>query len=378
MPSSTLDLFDLQAQDIRNWYINKTLEDPHRQDIQSLQAHRICVMGGCGQVGSHLITKLYEHGYPMDRLTINDDLRLGKRENLPAALRDQVDTRCHKDYALNPATQPDILIFVGGRSSVPHFHSLAEVLDEVDIWKTVLEWCVAENIRLIFASTSSLCKKRPSLEDQRVWPASLYETAKLMMEDMAIQQALCSNLSVQICRFFSVYGVTEQHKGNFGNLYTQILWHTLEQTPFELWGRAGQFAPGEQTRDTIFAAEVSRALLYLLTLPHPQPQIDNISALVYNIGQGQPTSIRTMIGQIEALLPPEHQPIIVEAEVPETIQNYVVHTWGNPRKLLGTDFQPLFTEHPDNLKFIAYALLSKMDWYWSLVESLHEQSIASI
>ena len=67
MPSSTLDLFDLQAQDIRNWYINKTLEDPHRQDIQSLQAHRICVMGGCGQVGSHLITKLYEHGYPMDR-----------------------------------------------------------------------------------------------------------------------------------------------------------------------------------------------------------------------------------------------------------------------------------------------------------------------
>ena len=378
MLPSTLELLNLQAQDIQTWYVDKTLQDPHRLEIQALSSHRICVMGGCGQVGSHLITKLYEYGYPVDHLTINDDLRLGKRENLPTPLRDQVDTRCHRNYALNPSSQPDILIFVGGRSSVPHFHNLTEILDEVEIWKTVLEWCVAENIRLIFASTSSLCKKRPSLEDQRVWPASLYEAAKLMMEDMAIQQALCNDLAVQICRFFSVYGVTEQHKGNFGNLYTQILWHALEQTPFQLWGRTGQFTPGDQTRDTIFAAEVSRALLYLLTLPKPQSQVDNISELVYNIGQGQPTSIRTMIQQIEALLPPERQPIIVEAEVPDAIQNYVVHTWGNPHKLLGTDFHPLFTEHPENLKFIAYALSSKLDWYWSTVEHLRGQSLTNI
>ncbi|WP_299416469.1 NAD(P)-dependent oxidoreductase [Acaryochloris sp. IP29b_bin.148] len=373
-----LELLNHQAEDIRNWYINKTLGDPHRPAIQSLHDRHICVMGGCGQVGSHLITKLYEYGYPVDHLSINDDLRLGKRENLPVIFRDQVDTRCHRDYALNPDRQPDILIFVGGRSSAPHFQSLADVLEEVAIWKTVLEWCVAEKIRLIFASTSSLCKKRPSLEEQRVWPASLYEAAKLMMEDMIIQQALCDDLAAQICRFFSVYGVTEQHKGAFGNLYTQILWHTLQQIPFELWGRAGQFVPGEQTRDTIFAAEVSRALLYLLTLPEPQPQVDNISDMVYNIGQGQPISIRTMIQQIEALLPPECQPLIVEAEVPETIPNYVVHTWGNPQKLLGTDFHPLFTEHPDNLKFIAYALLSNLDWYWSTVEDLRRQSLVKV
>jgi len=371
-----LDLLDLQAQDIQNWYIHKTIEDPHQSDFQTLKTQKICVMGGCGQVGSHLITKLYEFGYPIEQLSINDDLRLGKRENLPASLRHQVDTRSHKDYALTPAVHPDILIFVGGRSSVPHFHNLADLLDEIETWKVVLEWCVTENIRLIFASTSSLCKKRPSLENQRVWPGSLYEAAKLMMENMAIQQALCENLAVQICRFFSIYGVTEQHKGNFGNLFTQILWHSLEQTPFELWGQQGLFAPGEQTRDTIFAAEVSRALLYLLTLPTPQPQIDNISDLVYNIGQGQPTTIRHMIGQIEALLPPDRQPIIVESPVPEDIQNYVVHTWGNPQKLLGTAFQPLFTEHSENLKFITYALLSKMNWYWTIVEHIRQQFIA--
>lgn len=377
MALSSLDLSDFSAQDIQNWYVNKTLNDPHQLDFQNLRSKRICVMGGCGQVGSHLIAKLYEFGYPPEQLTINDDLRMGRRENLPASLRDQVDTRCHKDYAINP-TPTDILIFVGGRSSVPHFHTLEEVLEELESWKAILEWCTADNIRLIFASTSSLCKKRPSLEDQRVWPGSLYEAAKLMMEDMAIQQALCNNLVVQICRFFSIYGVTEQHKGNFGNLYTQILWHSLEQTPFELWGREGQFSPGEQTRDTIFAAEVSRALLYLLTLPTPQPQIDNIAELVYNIGQGQPTSIREMIGQIQDLLPHNRQPIIVETEVPAEIQNYVVHTWGNPHKLLGTNFQPLYNNHAENLKFITYALLSRMDWYWSTVEHLRDQFLASV
>ena len=114
MSPTKLDLLNLQAEDIQNWYVNKTLKDPHRREIQSLNSQRICVMGGCGQVGSHLITKLFEYGYPLDHLTINDDLRLGKRENLPAILRDQVDTRCHREYALKPSAQPDILIFVGG------------------------------------------------------------------------------------------------------------------------------------------------------------------------------------------------------------------------------------------------------------------------
>ncbi|NJN39457.1 MAG: NAD(P)-dependent oxidoreductase [Acaryochloridaceae cyanobacterium CSU_3_4] len=377
MSRPKLESFSLSAQDIYNWYVHKTLNDPHRSRIQTLHAQRICVMGGCGQVGSHLITKLYESGYPLDHLSINDDLRLGKRENLPVVCRDQVDTRCHRDYALNPRSHPDILIFVGGRSSVPHFHGFTEVMDEIKTWTTVLEWCMAAKIRLIFASTSSLCKTRPSLENQRVWPASWYETTKLMMEDMIIQQALSHELTVQICRFFSIYGVTEQHKGNFGNLYTQILWHALEQTSFELWGQKGQFDPGEQTRDTIFAPEVSRALLYLLTLPPPQLHIDDISDLIFNIGQGEPISVRRMIQQVASLLPPERQPIIVEAEVPQTIRNYVVHTWGNPQKLLEKGFQPLFSDHSENLQFIAQALLSQMDWYWSIVEDLRQQALIS-
>lgn len=64
MSRPKLESFSLSAQDIYNWYVHKTLNDPHRSRIQTLHAQRICVMGGCGQVGSHLITKLYESGYP--------------------------------------------------------------------------------------------------------------------------------------------------------------------------------------------------------------------------------------------------------------------------------------------------------------------------
>ncbi|MGB7412699.1 MAG: NAD-dependent epimerase/dehydratase family protein [Thermosynechococcaceae cyanobacterium] len=365
------------GEDLRHWYFTKATQDPLIGNIKPLLTQSICVMGGCGQVGSHLITKLYEFGFPVEQLYINDNLSLGQRQNLPEPLQEKVDVRSHLQYAQNPRCKPDIVIFVGGRSSAPHFQSLADVTDEVETWKAVLEWCVRANVRLIFASTSSLCKTRPSVETQPVWPGSLYELAKLLMENMAIQQALCNDLTVQICRFFSVYGVTEKHKGQVGNLYTQLVWHAIEQQTFDVWGQDGNFEPGTQTRDAIFASEVCRAILHLLTLPKPKPTLDDISDLIYNIGQGQPTSVAKMVEQVSSLLPPTLQPIIQESQVPETLKNYVVHTWGDPQKLLRTGFKPIFDVNEDNLKFIIYALLSQMDWYWSGVEKIRTHNLRS-
>ncbi|MDM9379238.1 NAD(P)-dependent oxidoreductase [Chlorogloeopsis sp. ULAP01] len=362
-------------EEVGSWYINKTVNDQLLENIQELKNKKISVMGGCGQVGSHVIAKLYEFGFPIENIYINDDLRLGKRENLPEPLRDRLDTRTHLEYSQNPQHESDIVIFVGGRSSAPHFENLNDVMEEIEMWRATLEWCVAKKIRLIFASTSSLCKQRPSVETQRVWPGSLYELAKLMMEEMAIQQALCNDLVVQICRFFSVYGVTEQHKNNFGNLYTQILWYAIKSKPFEIWGQSNYFAPGDQTRDIIFAPEVSRAILHLLTLPAPSPRVDDISSLTYNIGQGKPVSVREMIGQIEELVPSTMKPIILETEVPQYMKNYVVHTWGNPQKLLDSGFKPLFTNHIENLKFIIHALLNEKNWYWSIVENIRRKTL---
>lgn len=366
-----------EGEELQQWYFKNATQDPHLEAITALRDKKICIMGGCGQVGSHLVTKLYEFGFSPQNLYVNDDLRLGQRSNLPEPCRDSVDVRSHLQYAQDPPSQPDILIFVGGRSSAPHFQTLADVTDEIETWKAILEWCVQAKIRLIFASTSSLCKTRPSVETQPVWPGSLYELTKLVMEDMAVQQTLAADLTVQICRFFSVYGVTEKHKGRVGNLYTQLVWHALEQQPFDVWGREGHFQPGTQTRDTIFAAEVCRAMLHLLTLPKPQPKLDDISDLTYNIGQGQPTSVHDMIEQVATLLPPSLQPITREVQVPNTIKNYVVHTWGDPQKLMRTGFRPVFNQHEDNLKFIIYALLTQMDWYWSGVENIRNHILRS-
>ena len=358
---------------LESWHVEKTLSDPHLATIRQLSDKRICVMGGCGQVGSHILTKLYEFGFPVDHLYVNDNLALGKVDNLPASLRDRIDTRSHLEFVSAPTVAPDILIFVGGRSSAPHFASLADVMDEIETWKATLEWCVRDNIRLIFASTSSLSKIRPSVESQRVWPGSYYELTKLMMEEMSIQQALVDGLTVQICRFFAVYGVTERHKGAFGNLYTQILWHAREDVPFEVWGQEGVFKPGEQTRDTIFATEVARAILYLLTLPEPEPTLQDISSLMYNVGQGKPVSVAEMVKQVSEVL--QKEPEIVETEVPAEVKNYVDHTWGDPTKLLDAGFVPIFTDNVTNLRFINRAL-TDLDWYWSSVETIRNSVVA--
>ena len=350
---------------LESWYVDMCVTDPLVGAASGLRDKTICVMGGCGQVGSHVLTKLYELGQASESLYVNDNLSLGKPDNLPAPLRPLVDSRAHREFVAAPPPAPDVLIFVGGRSSAPHFRGLDDVLEEIECWKAVLEWCTENGVRLIFASTSSLAKTRPSVETQRAWPGSLYELTKLMMEEMAIQQALCDGLKVQICRFFSVYGVTEQHKGNFGNLYTQILWHARRGVPFEVWGQDGVFAPGEQTRDTIFAAEVARAVLFLLSLPAPEPCLDDVSALTYNVGQGRPVSVSEMVDQVGALL--GERPAIVHGRVPPDVKNYVVHTWGDPGRLVGAGFESRFTDHVANLRFID-AALGDMEWYWSAVE----------
>ncbi|MCM1983935.1 NAD-dependent epimerase/dehydratase family protein [Lyngbya confervoides] len=367
----------LNPADIGAWYRQKATADPLAPRLRSLLSSRICIMGAAGQVGSHLVAKLYELGIDLEQIDLNDNLSLGRRDNLPPPCREGLVVRSHRDYALNPPHRPDLLLFVGGRSSAPHFTGLADVLSELETWATLLDWCVAENIRLVFASTSSLCKQRPSREDQRVWPGSLYELCKLMMEDMAIQQSLDRGLQLQICRFFSVYGVTEAHKGKFANLYTQLLWHALDQTPFEVWGQPDHFDPGEQTRDLIFAPDVARAMLHLLTLPVPSPHLQDISDLVYNIGQGKPLSVKEMIAHMEAILPPPLAPKLQTVEVPSTLPNYVVHTWGDPQKLINSGYQPLFPENIDNLKFISCALFLPPDWYWDQLTQVRQAILSS-
>jgi len=320
------------------------------------------------------VTRLYELGWPLENIGINDNLSLGKRENLPPPLRDRVDTRAHQAFARNPGRDADLVVFVGGRSSAPHFASLDEVLDEVSAWRAVVEWCSASGSRLLLASTSSLCKTRPSVESQPVWAGSYYELTKLMMEAMAITAALNDGLDVRVARLFSVYGIAEQHKGCFGNLYTQLLRHARSGEPFELWGQAGRFKPGEQTRDTIFAADVARAILFLLTLPDPRPTLDDVSDLLFNIGQGRPVAALEMIDQVAAQV--GTRPVIDEAEVPEGIRNYVVHTWGDPTKLQDAGFAPLFEDHVENLRLID-AAISNMDGYWNAVERIRERNLAT-
>ena len=356
------------------WYCDRVLNDPLNPEVQRLSPKTICIMGAAGQVGSHFLGKCYELGFAPEQIDLNDNLSLGSLENVPPVFRERLDRRSHQDYANHPPRHPDILVFVGGRSSAPHFTTLQDVMEEMQTWKTILNWCTAQNIQLIFASTSSLCKQRPSRENQLVWPGSLYELCKLMMENMAIQQTLDEGLRVQICRFFSVYGVTESHKGKFGNLYTQLLWHAIEQTPFEVWGQRDRFQPGTQTRDIIFAPDVVRALMHLLTLPTPKPKLTDISNVIYNIGQGNPLTVNDMVNHVATVLPQNSQPKLESREVPDGLKNYVVDTWGDPSKLISTGYKPLFPNNIENLRFIYASLIQDRHTYWTLLDHIRNQA----
>ena len=64
-------------QTLSKWYINESLKDPLMLQSHALIKKRICIMGACGQMGSHIVTKLYELGLPSSSLMLNDCLSLG-------------------------------------------------------------------------------------------------------------------------------------------------------------------------------------------------------------------------------------------------------------------------------------------------------------
>ena len=116
-----------------------------------------------------------------------------------------------------------------------------------------------------------------------------------------------------------------------------------------------------------------RALLHLLTLSAPIPKLDDISDLIYNIGQGQPITVNEMIEHIKVVVPKPQWPRLKTTEVPASMLNYVENTWGDPSKLVHTGFQPLFPNNIANLRFIYACLRADRSDYWALLKQIRNQ-----
>lgn len=265
---------------------------------------KILVTGGAGFIGSHIVRWLRKAGFDV---VAADNLRTGKRTNLPADVRlYELDIRDRTGLAeLFAAERPQAVVHQAALANVRESMEDPITYAEVNIIGTLhlLELMKDFNCsKLVFASTGGavygegqplpdptadndergpLASASPTLpftEDSRPQPKDNYGANKLSCEHYIELYYQNYGLPYVILRYANVYGPRQDVKGEAGvvAIFTGAM--LADQATF-ITGDGGQ------QRDFVYVDDVARANIVALTS-------DLIGT--YNVGTGLPTDINTL------------------------------------------------------------------------------------
>ncbi len=262
---------------------------------------RCLVTGGAGFIGSHLVEELVSRGHPVRVL---DDLSSGHRVNL-AAVQDKVemvtgsvtDTR-----AVAQAIRDCPLIF--------HLAAMPSVALSVEDPLRCHEICATGTLhilnaarkakarRLVYAASSSAYGDQPGemrREDDPLIALSPYAAAKLAGEHYCRCATAVYGLETVRLRFFNVFGPRQDAKSPYSGVIALFI-TAMKQ------GRAPTvFGDGLQSRDFVYIANVVQALI-------KAGQAAGTSGNVYNIGNGQATTVLDLVRHLNELLGTQLKP----------------------------------------------------------------------
>jgi nucleoside-diphosphate-sugar epimerase len=150
----------------------------------------------------------------------------------------------------------------------------------------VMETAAAAEVRVVFASSSSVYGDAPSYpttEDSPLRPVSPYGVTKLCCEHLAHAYAAFRGLDAVGLRFFTVYGPRQRPDMAVQRIARAV----VDGHRFRLYGS------GEQSRDVTYVDDaVTAAIAAMESAP---------TGAVYNVGGGGETSLRRIIELCEEL-----------------------------------------------------------------------------
>lgn len=265
----------------------------------------VCVTGGAGFIGSHLVSALVARG---DTVRVFDNLTTGRRENL-----EQVAQHC-AFIAGDVLDSSAVDAAVAGADLVFHLAALPSVPLSLEQPLQVHAACATGTLavlhaarrakvrRLIYAGSSSAYGERHAgaqQETQRPQPLSPYAAAKLAGEAYCEAFWHSFRFPTVVLRLFNVYGERQDPSGPYSAVIPRFVVRLLRGEPLPVFG------DGRQTRDFCHVADVVAAMLQAAELPEAAGQ-------TFNVAQGRPTSLLELIeqlGQVFGVTPTvDHQP----------------------------------------------------------------------
>ncbi|MFO7636762.1 MAG: NAD-dependent epimerase/dehydratase family protein [Clostridia bacterium] len=251
---------------------------------------RICVTGGLGFIGSHIVDALLDKGH---EVFIVDDLSTGSLDNYNDKAGLCTIDICNAD-ALEKffsAVRPEAVchqaaqVSVGNSMRSPAGDARTNIIGTLNI----LDMCREYKCRRVVFSSSAAVYGDPQYlpvdEDHPKQPLSFYGLSKLTAEHYIRLYGENSFLTYAILRYANVYGPRQKAEGEGGVV-------SVFAEGMNANGVCGIEGDGEQTRDFIYVKDIAR--LNCLALTHS-------GSFTANAGTGTGVAIRSLFCRMAAL-----------------------------------------------------------------------------
>jgi len=257
---------------------------------------RVCVTGGAGFIGSHLVEALVACGA---RVHVLDDMSNGFESNLAAVWKRIAFTHGSilDDAALHAAAgEAEMIFHLAAMTSVPRSIEQPALFHDVNAIGTarVLETArVGRAARIVFASSSSVYgdqRGEVKVESMCPDPRSPYAAGKRAGELLMQAYAHCYDLSCLALRYFNIFGPRQRADSPYSAVIPKFVDAYARNGPVDMYG------DGSQTRDFTHVANAVHANM-LAGASSQQFKGD-----IINVACGGGTSVMQLAQQIAALM----------------------------------------------------------------------------
>lgn len=263
---------------------------------------RVCVTGGAGFIGSHLVDRLIALGHTV---LVIDNLTTGVREFInPKATFIETDVRDANIESIFADFKPQVVFHEAAQTMVPASMENPKMDCDVNLLGLVnileasrkhkVEHFLMPSSAAVYGDLDTL----PLTEDMIGKPTSFYGLTKLTGEGYLRIYEQAFGLKTVCFRYSNVYGPRQGDGGEGGviSIFTRLI-------------NEGQgltiFGDGEQTRDFIYVDDVVEANIKAMN----QPELTG----VYNISTNTSTSVNKLVSYFKSISNKD-LPVYYEAE----------------------------------------------------------------
>lgn len=269
-----------------------------------IQGRRVCVTGGAGFIGGHLVDALISMGA---FVSVIDDLSNSSAQQIGSAIDRAPDcVRFIQASVLDPGAMASA---VEGAQTVFHLAALGSV--PMSIEDPARNWTVnatgtmrvlqaAQNAgveRVVYSASSSAYGNNPALpklESMAPEPESPYAAAKYGGESLMRTWSACYGLDTISLRYFNIFGTRQAADSAYAAVIPAFVTRYLNGESPTIFG------DGEQTRDFTHVSNAVAANLLAAVADKP------LGGQVVNIGAGVRTSVNELAAMIAKILGTEN------------------------------------------------------------------------